>query len=442
MTHAALPMVAVVGRPNVGKSTLVNRFIGERAAIVQETPGVTRDRRSFEAEWSGRRFEIVDTGGLEPGAQGLNLRVAEQAAIAMDAADVILLVVDVASGVTQDDLDVAVRLRGWAKPVMVIVNKVDAPDVTATADFYRLGLGDPIAVSALHGTGTGDLLDAVVAALPATEGTAAGTWASLALVGRPNVGKSSLLNRLLGENRAIVDAAPGTTRDPVDSLLTLPDERVVRLVDTAGMRRQVQVQDPIEYFSLLRSRGTLERIDAAILIIAADEGVTGHDQRIATEIVEAGRGCAVVLNKWDLVDVDGADRERFDRDIQKGLRFLPWAPLLRTSAVTGRGVGKILPAATAAVDSHRTRVPTSVVNRIVRDAQVERPPPRHRGRAVRILYALQARTAPPRVLLFANAPPGTPYLRYLERRIRAVEPFTGTPLRFEVRVKSRSKARL
>lgn len=435
-------MVAVVGRPNVGKSSLVNRFIGRRAAIVEETPGVTRDRHAFAAEWRGSRFEVVDTGGLEAGARGLDQRVGEQAMAALEAADLILFVVDVQSGVTADDLAVAARLRGSPKPVLLVVNKVDRPDVGATAEFYRLGLGEPLAVSALHGTGSGDLLDALVAALPTEERNDRGIWGSLALVGRPNVGKSSLLNRLLGETRAIVDPLPGTTRDPVDSYLRLPDGRGLRLVDTAGMRREVQVRDPIEYFSLLRSRGTLGRIDAAVLVVDADEGVTSHDQHIANEIVEAGRACLIVLNKWDLVRFEGPDRERFDRDLRTALRFLPWAPTLRASAVTGRGVTRILPAATRAIEGHRTRLTTSALNRVLRDAQAEQPHARSRGRAVRILYAVQARVAPPQVVLFSNARLDAGYLRYLERRIRAVEPFEGTPLRLEVRVRSRPKARL
>lgn len=435
-TSLSLPMVAVVGRPNVGKSSLVNRFLGQRAAIVQETPGVTRDRRSFEVEWSGRRFEIVDTGGLEPGARGLDARVAEQAMVAMEAADLILLVVDASTGITQDDLDVAVTLRRSRAPVIVVVNKMDSADPTATAEFHALGLGDPLATSALHGTGSGDLLDAIVAQLPRAPVSVSGSWASAALIGKPNVGKSSLLNRLIGEERAIVDPQPGTTRDPIDSFIDV-NGRTLRLIDTAGMRRRVQIQDPIEYFSSLRSRGTLTRADVAALVVAADEGVTAHDQRLASEIVETGKACVIVLNKWDLVRSEGADRARFDRDLEIALRFLPWARLVRTSALTGRGIEKIAPALVAAVEAHRHRLPTATVNRIVRDVQAERPHPRRSGRAVRILYAVQTRVSPPRFLLFSNGRIERGYLRYLERRIRAVHPLEGTPLRFEVRLKAK-----
>jgi GTP-binding protein len=433
-------VVAVVGRPNVGKSSLVNRVLGRREAIVQETPGVTRDRRSFEAEWRGRRFEIVDTGGLEPGAEGLDARVAEQAQVAMAAADLILFVVDGTTGPVQDDLDVAQTLRRSSTPTMVVVNKVDAADAgLAASDFHRLGLGEPISVSALHGTGSGDLLDAVAAALPERSEVTDGAWASFALVGRPNVGKSSLLNRLLGHERSIVDATPGTTRDPIDSYLELGDGRVLRLVDTAGMRRQVQIKDPIEYFSFLRARGTLERVDAALLVVDAGEGMTGHDQRIASAILEHGLACVVAMNKWDLVPGEGTDRDRFERDMTRQLRFLTWAPMVRTSALTRRGVSKLLPALEVALASHRTRLPTAQVNRVLQDAQAARPHPRSGSRAVKIHYAVQAEVSPPTFVLFANAELDPGYLRYLDRSLREHDPFLGTPLRFTVRIKSRDK---
>jgi GTP-binding protein len=435
-----LPVVAVVGRPNVGKSSLVNRVLGRREAIVQETPGVTRDRRSFSAEWAGMRFELVDTGGLEPGATGLEARIAEQAQVAMAAADLILFVVDATTGPTQDDLDVAVPLRRAGAPVLVVVNKVDSPDQgLAASEFHGLGLGDPISTSALHGTNSGDLLDAIVARLPEERVGDDQAEAAFALVGRPNVGKSSLLNRLLGEERAIVEPTPGTTRDPIDSLLTLPDGRVLRLVDTAGMRRQVQLKDPIEYFSFLRSRGTLKRVDAALLVIDGGDGVTAHDQRIAAEIAAEGRACVVAVNKWDLVMGEGPDRDRYDRNLERDLRFLSWAPLVRTSAITGRGIDKMLPALLEAVGSHRTRLATSQVNKLIREAQLSSPHPRVGGRAVRVLYAVQASVAPPTFVCFTNGELEAGYLRYLEHQIRAAEPFTGAPLRIQVRVKTRDK---
>ena len=436
--EVGLPVVAVVGRPNVGKSSLVNRILQRREAIVEETPGVTRDRRSFVAEWAGRRFEIFDTGGLEPGAEGLDARVAEQAQLAIEAADLVVLVVDAAAGPLQDDHLVADALRRARKPVIVAANKVDDPrDIPMAAAFHRMGLGDPLPLSALHGRGSGDFLEALVAALPESDREPDDAWASIAIVGRPNVGKSSLLNALLGENRAIVDSVPGTTRDPVDSRLRLDGERVIRILDTAGMRREVQIKDPLEYFSFLRSRQTLDRVDAAVLVIDVTERVTGHDQRIAQEIVEAGRACVVVLNKWDLLENDPADRERLERFVLERLRFIPWATIVRTSALTARGVTRVLPAVASAIDSHRRRLPTSIVNQIVRDAQESKPHPRTGGRAIRIRYAVQADTGPPRFLLFSSGRLEPSYVRHIERRVRQYEPFAGSPVAVEVRLKTR-----
>ena len=432
-----LPVVAIVGRPNVGKSSLVNRVIGRREAIVEATPGVTRDRSSFFASWRHRDFEVVDTGGLEPGARGLEARVAEQAQLAMEYADVILLVVDASAGLMQDDFEVAQSLRRTQKPVLLVANKVDDASIEAdVAGLYRLGMGDPIPVSALHGRGSGDLLDEVVKLLPRDTGEEPTDWAAIAIVGRPNVGKSSLLNALAGETRALVDPTPGTTRDPVDTRLQLGD-RTIRVVDTAGMRRQVLIKDPLEYFSFLRSRRTLARVDAAVLVIDSADGVTSHDQRLAEAIVESGRACVIALNKWDLVTKDETDRARSDRAIEEGLRFIAWARFLRVSALTKRGVDRVLPALEAAITAHRTRIPTAELNRILADAQLERPAPRSGGRATRILYGAQADVAPPRVVLFATRRLGPTYLRYLEHRLRAVAGFEGTPVKLEVRLRSR-----
>ena len=433
----ALPVVAVVGRANVGKSSLVNRVLGRREAIVEATPGVTRDRHGFTGEWGGRSFEIIDTGGLEIGAAGIEELIAEQAQVALALADVVVLVVDASVGPLQDDLLVADMLRGTDKPILVVANKVDDPrDLSSASAFYRLGLGDPLPLSALHGSGSGDFLEALVASLPKDGPPARDEWASLAIVGRPNVGKSSILNALTGSTRSIVDSRPGTTRDPVDSWLDL-DGRRLRIVDTAGMRRQVKIDDPLEYFSLLRSRRTLVRADAVVLVIDGSEGATSHDQRIAEEVIEHGRACVVAVNKWDLVPRDSADRDRFDRDLNARLRFFEWAPRLRTSALSGRGLDRILPAVGEAVESHRRRLATSEVNRIVRDAQAARPHPRSAGKAVRILYAVQASVSPPTFVLFGTGAPDRSYLRYLEKRIRAAEPFTGTPLRLQWRRRSR-----
>jgi GTP-binding protein len=439
---ATLPIVAIVGRPNVGKSSLVNRIIGRREAIVDETSGVTRDRKSFVAEWEGRRFEVVDTGGLELGATGLGARVAEQAQVAIEIADVVLLVVDATVGPLEDDIMVAALLRKSGGRVIVVANKVDDPrDEPSAASFFRLGLGEPIPVSALHGRGSGDLLHAVVEALPDAEQDAPAEWASIAIIGRPNVGKSSLLNALVGQSRSIVDPEPGTTRDPVDSILDVAPGRRLRIVDTAGMRRQVQIKDPLEYFSYLRANRTLERVDAAILVVDAWEGITGHDQRIADAIVESGRACVVVLNKWDLTPADELDRERFERRVRHRLRFMEWAVVVHTSALSGRGVGRILPAVESAVAAHRRRLQTSVVNRVIAAAQEERPPARARGRPTRILYAVQARTRPPAFVLFSTGAPDAPYLRYVERRFREAADFDGTPIRVSVRQKASPKVK-
>lgn len=430
-------MVAVVGRPNVGKSSLVNRLLGRREAIVEETPGVTRDRSSFVASWRDRDFELVDTGGLEPGAKGLEARVAEQAQLALEYADLILLVVDTTAGLMQDDFVVADLLRRTEKRVLLIANKVDDSSIEAEVPaLYRLGLGDPHPVSALHGRGSGDLLDSLVQLLPVVRSRPADDYAAIAILGRPNVGKSSLLNALAGESRALVDPAPGTTRDPVDTRL-LAGDKTIRVVDTAGLRRQVLIKDPLEYFSFLRSRRTLARVDAAVMVVDAAEGVTGHDQRIAELIIESGRACVVALNKWDLVTRDEVERGRLEGAIEERLRFLTWARRFRVSALTHRGVDRLLPAVEEAVESHRMRIPTAELNRILSDVQEERPAPRSRGRAVRVLYGAQAGTGPPTVVLFATHRLEASYIRFIERRLRDAAGFAGSPLKLEVRTRSR-----
>jgi GTP-binding protein len=445
-----LPAVAVVGRPNVGKSSLVNRVLGRREAIVDAAPGVSRDRRSMVAEWAGRHFELVDTGGFEPGPAGLEERVVEQAHVAIEAADVIVLVVDTSVGPTEEDAAVAAILRRAHKPVIVAANKADDPrDEVSAAQFYRLGLGDPVPLSALHGRGSGDFLDVLLSKLPEQRGAAdparsrgraesgPGPWASLAIVGRPNVGKSSMLNALLGERRAIVDPSPGTTRDPVDAQLPLSQGRSMRLVDTAGMRRQVKVDDPIEYFSLLRARRTLERVDAALLVVDASDGVTGVDQRIAKEIVTNGRACVIALNKWDLIPSDEQERARLEQAVSERLRWLEWASRIRTSAHTGRGLHRVVPAVEDAIASHRRRLPTPEVNRVIAAAQHERPHPRAGGRPRRILYTVQAGVAPPTFVLFATGQLEAGYVRYLESRLRAAYPFAGSPIHVRVRRRTR-----
>jgi GTP-binding protein len=429
-----LPVVAVVGRPNVGKSTLVNRMLGRREAIVEEHPGVTRDRKAVEAEWRGRRFTVVDTGGWLETDESLEAKVAAQAERAIATADVILFVVDVTVGPTDDDDRVAALLRGrHASRVLVIANKVDNEVRDADAwSFERLGFGRPVAVSALGGRATGDLLDAVVARLPEpTEDEAVAPVAEargvpgVAIVGRPNVGKSTLFNRLIGEDRAIVHDLPGTTRDTIDTEISTP-EGPIRFIDTAGMRRKSRVGEGPEYYSLVRALQAIDRADAALLVIDSSEGVTHQDQRLAERVDAAGSPVVIVLNKWDLLDADG--RAEVSEQLADRLHFLGYAPVLKVSALSGKGVHKLVPALGQAIDAYHRRVPTRELNRLVQEAQATHPAP-----AGRVLYATQGATDPPTFTLFSNRALPAPYLRYLERRIREHFGFGPTPLKLRVR---------
>jgi GTPase len=438
-----LARVAVVGRPNVGKSTLVNRILGRRAAITQEQPGVTRDRVTYEAEWSGRRFELVDTGGFQPRATGLQARVVAQAERAMAEADLLLLVVDATVGVTEEDAAVAARLRRGELPVLLVANKVDSQAVEAqVGDLWSLGLGEPIPVSALHGRGSGDLLDAIVERLGDGRADAAARLAereaeppapALAIVGRPNVGKSSLLNRLAGAELAIVDPAPGTTRDTVDSTVER-DGRRYRLVDTAGMRRSIQHAEGADYFAFVRSLEAVDRADVALLVLEAPAGVAEQDQKVAVRAAEAGCGLVLVANKWDLMDEEA--RRRFDLDLQRKLYFVDWAPLLRTSARTGRGVEKVWGLVDGVLAERGRRIPTAALNQWLGQATERTPPPPVRGRTVKVRYATQARVAPPELVLFATGQLTPSYRRYLEKDLRRTFGFQGTPLRLVVRVRA------
>jgi GTP-binding protein len=436
-----LPRVAVVGRPNVGKSTLVNRILGRRAAITQEQPGVTRDRVAYEAEWSGRRFEVVDTGGWEPRATGLRARVVAQAERAMAEADLLLFVVDATVGVTEEDAAVAARLRRGRVPVLLVANKVDSEAVEAhVGTLWSLGLGEPLAVSGLHGRGSGDLLDAVVERLGSGQGAAGARVAkreapvvpALAIVGRPNVGKSSLLNRLAGAELAIVDPAPGTTRDTVDSTVDR-DGRRYRLVDTAGMRRSIQRAEGADYFAFVRSLEAVDRADVALLVLDASAGVAEQDQKVAVRAAEAGCGLVLLANKWDLMDDEA--RRRFDLDLERKLYFVDWAPLLRTSARTGRGVEKVWGLVDGVLAERARRVPTAALNQWLARATEHTPPPPARGRTVKVRYATQARVAPPEVVLFTTGQLTPSYRRYLEKDLRRTFGFQGTPLRLVTRVR-------
>ena len=437
---AQLPVVAVVGRPNVGKSTLVNRIVGSREAVVDEMPGVTRDRREFVAEWAGRRFVVVDTGGWESTRdEPLAQAVRHQAEAAVGVADVVLFVVDVATSITEEDAAVASMLRRSEVPVVLVANKADSParEVVDT-ELWRLGLGEPTPISALHGRGVGDLLDRVVEACgeapPVDEGD---DIPDLAIVGRPNVGKSTLLNRLAGEERVIVSERPGTTRDPIDVVVEL-DGRTVRLIDTAGIRRAPRIPEEADYYSVLRARRALERADVALLLIDAPEGVTQQDQRIADLVGEAGVGLVILLNKWDRVDDEA--RERVEGDIARRLGFVGWAPVLRISAKTGARLHRLATAVDMVLENRRRRIPTGRLNRLIRDWVGAHPPPTRRGRRPKILYAVQAGIEPPTFVVFVSGGElGPDYLRFLERRLREEADFTGTPIHVVARRRSRER---
>ena len=434
---ARLPVVAVVGRPNVGKSTLVNRILGRRDAIVEERPGVTRDRKVVEADWAGTRFTLVDTGGWLPGGDGLDTKVSAQAERAMDGADLLLLVVDTTVGITAEDEAVAARVHRSGRPVLVVANKVDADNREADVwDFVRLGLGDPVAVSALHGRGSGDLLDEIVARLPVQVGDgrddreqdaapADPDVPGIAIVGRPNVGKSTLFNRLIGDDRSVVHDQPGTTRDSVDTVVET-DDGPIRFVDTAGLRRKSRVDEGPEYFGLVRALQAIDHADAALLVIDAVAGVTHQDQRLAARVDAAGSPIVIVLNKWEMVATE--DRPTVVADVEDRLGFLGYAPILKVSARTGLGVHKLLPAVREAIDAYHRRVPTRELNAVVGQAQAAHPSP-----TGRVLYAVQGATDPPTFTLFATRAMPPTYLRYLERRIREHFGFGPTPLKLRVR---------
>ena len=441
---AELPVVAIIGRPNVGKSTLVNRFVGRRDAIEQERPGVTRDRKEFDVTWAGRSFRVVDTGGwLTDGAAGLTnedpalaAKVSRQAEAAIGEADLVVLVVDVTTGITEEDASVASVVRGKSTPVIVAVNKVDDERRALEIwEFARLGLGDPWPVSALHGRDSGDLLDAVVAALPPVEPEDVSeddenAIFSIAIVGRPNVGKSTLFNRLVGEDRAVVHDLPGTTRDSIDTIIET-EEGPLRFVDTAGMRRASRVDQPVEYYSTVRALQAVDRADAALFVIDATEGVTHQDQRLAERVDGAGCAIVIVLNKWDQVETD--DREAIKLAVLDRLHFLAYAPVLPISALTGRRVHQLLPALREAEEAYHRRIPTGALNRVIRDDQAAHPPPLDRKHRPRILYATQGASDPPTFTLFATRTLPATYLRYLERKIREEFDLGPSPIKIRVR---------
>jgi GTP-binding protein len=439
-TGGPRPVLAVVGRPNVGKSTLVNRIVGRRSTIVEEQPGVTRDRKELVATWAGREFVVVDTGGwLPPSAAAddpaaLVRQVSEQAERAIASADVVICVVDATVGVLEEDDAVARVLRRSAKPVIVAVNKVDDERREVDAwQFTRLGLGDPVPISAMHGRGTGDLLDEVVERFPAPEPTSASEpdVFSVAIVGRPNVGKSTIFNRLVGDERVVVHDEPGTTRDAIDTVVDTPEGRL-RFVDTAGMRRRSRIDESTEYYGMLRALEAVDRADAALLVIDASSGVTHQDQRVAERVDASGTAVVIVLNKWDLID-DPDRRTQVLADVHDRLGFLGYAPVLKISARTGRNLKHLLPALWQAEEAYHQRVPTAALNRLVQEAQAQHPPPTARKHRPRILYATQGATDPPTFTIFASHELPATYLRYLERKIREGFDLGPTPVKLRVR---------
>ncbi|NLU85123.1 ribosome biogenesis GTPase Der [Rhodococcus sp. HNM0569] len=437
----ALPTLAVVGRPNVGKSTLVNRIIGRREAVVQDVPGVTRDRVSYEGNWNGRRFMVQDTGGWEPDAKGLQQSVARQAEHAMQTADAILVVVDAVVGATATDEAVARVLRRSKAPVLLAANKVDDERGEAeAASLWSLGLGEPYPVSAVHGRGTGDLLDKVLEALPEAprEGTAAAGPRRVALVGKPNVGKSSLLNKLAGDERSVVHNVAGTTVDPVDSIVELGG-RPWRFVDTAGLRRKVSHASGAEFYASLRTRGALEAAEVAILLIDASEPITEQDLRVLSMVADAGRALVLAFNKWDLVDEDR--RYQLEREIDRDLERVPWAQRVNISAHTGRAVQKLVPALDTALESWDKRISTGRLNTWLKEVVAATPPPMRGGRLPRILFATQAGTRPPTFVLFTTGFLEAGYRRFLERRLREEFGFDGSPVRISVRVREKRDRR-
>ncbi len=432
------PVIAVVGRPNVGKSTLVNRIIGAREAIVEERPGVTRDRVLYKSEWRGRPFILVDTGGLELDPESpLAGKVADAAKAAASEADVVAFVVDVAAGITPEDTAVADVVRRLGRPVVLVANKVDSSKREHDAtEFYSLGLGEPFAVSALHGRATGDLLDVL------TEGFSEGDDEevrdpAIAIVGRPNVGKSTLFNRIVGTERSIVHDEPGTTRDAVDTVVEI-DNRTYRFVDTAGLRRSARVDEDTEFFSSVRTMRAIERADVAVLLIDATQGVSRQDLRIADEIAELGRSAIVVLNKTDALETEELMERR--EEVKRRFPHLRWAPFLDLSARTGRNLKRLLAELDPILEARTIRVPTPLLNAIVDDLQARTPIPSS-GRGQRIKYAVQAETAPPTIVLFGANNIPEQWLRYLDRGLRERFGFEGTPIRFVTRRRDRQSGR-
>ncbi|MFV0633657.1 ribosome biogenesis GTPase Der [Demequina sp.] len=441
-TEDALPVLAIVGRPNVGKSTLVNRILGKRLAVVEDTPGVTRDRVSYRAEWAGTDFMLMDTGGWEAKVTGLDLSVAQQAEVAIDMADAVLFVVDATVGATSSDEQVVKLLRRANKPVVLVANKVDGPQgELEAAALWNLGLGEPYPVSALHGRGTGDMLDAAIAVLPTElEQVEVDPDAPrrIALVGRPNVGKSSLLNQLAGERRVVVDETAGTTRDPVDEKVEIAG-RSWTLVDTAGIRRRVHMTKGADFYASLRTGAAIERAEVALVLLDASVPLTDQDSKVIAQVLEAGRALVLVFNKWDLVGED--ERFLLERSIERDLVQLSWAPRVNVSARTGWHTNRLVPAIDLALGSWDQRISTGRLNTFLGELVAEHPHPVRSGKQPKILFATQASARPPRFVIFASGFLDPTYRRFIERRLRENFGFEGTPIQISVRVREKRKRR-
>ncbi len=432
------PLVAVVGRPNVGKSTFFNRVVGRRVSIVEDTPGVTRDRIYAEAEWSGVHFALIDTGGIEPDSKDIILsQMREQAQVAMDMADVILFMVDGREGLTAADREVGAMLRRTGRKVVLAVNKVDGKNLPEDFyDFYELGLGEPMAISSANMLGLGDLLDEIVESFPEGAGAEEDEAVKIAMIGKPNVGKSSLINRLLGENRVIVSPIAGTTRDSIDTPFTYEGGKYV-LIDTAGIRRKSKVNEDIEKFSVLRAVAAIERCDVCMLMIDGREGITEQDKKIAGIAHEAGKGIVIAVNKWDLVEKDTGTMSRFRRDIARELAFMSYAPAVFISALTGQRVEQVIETARAVAENRAMRVPTGQLNTVITDATMMKQPPSDKGKRLKIYYVTQVGVKPPLFSFKINSRPlmHFSYSRYLENKIREAFGFEGTSLKFVFREK-------
>jgi len=434
---AGQPVLAVVGRPNVGKSTLVNRILGSRQAVVQDVPGVTRDRVAYDANWRGRQFTLVDTGGWLAKAQGLAAQVAEQAEIAVGLADAVLFVVDARVGATDEDEAVARVLRRAGKPVVLVANKVDdAKSESDALSLWSLGLGQPVMVSAMHGRGSGDLLDLALDALPEAprERQADSGPRRVALIGRPNVGKSSLLNKLAGEPRAVVDSVAGTTRDPVDELIELGGT-TWRFVDTAGIRRRFRESQGADYYATLRTQSALDRAEVAVVLIDASEPLTEQDLRILTMVTDAGRALVIAYNKWDLTDSER--RDYLEREIERQLYHVRWAPRVNISAATGRHTDRLVPAIEQALEGWEQRISTGQLNAWLNALVAATPPPMRGGKQPRVLFATQAGTKPPHFVLFTTGFLEDTYRRFIERRLREDFGFAGTPVKLTMRLREK-----